>query len=101
MALQIVTKKRFINNMKKITSYLKLEWNKTVAVNFTEIVDNKIILLASQPNIGIDTSLINVKSVLAGKGYQNRIYYRIEKNKLIIINIKDIRKNPKRNWYNR
>lgn len=101
MALQIVTKKRFINNMKKITSYLKLEWNKTVAVNFTEIVDNKIILLASQPNIGIDTSLINVKSVLAGKGYQNRIYYRIEKNKLIIINIKDIRKNPKRNRYNR
>lgn len=101
MALQIVTKKRFTNNMKKITSYLKLEWNKTVAVNFTEIVDNKIILLASQPNIGIDTSLINVKSVLAGKGYQNRIYYRIEKNKLIIINIKDIRKNPKRNRYNR
>lgn len=101
MALQIVTKKRFTNNMKKITSYLKLEWNKTVAVNFTEIVDNKIILLASQPNIGIDTSLINVKSVLAGKGYQNRIYYRIEKNKLIIINIKDIRKNPERNRYNR
>lgn len=101
MALQIVTKKRFTNNMKKITSYLKLEWNKTVAVNFTEIVDNKIILLASPPNIGIDTSLINVKSVLAGKGYQNRIYYRIEKNKLIIINIKDIRKNPKRNRYNR
>ncbi len=100
MALQIVTKRRFINSMKKTTVYLKQEWNKAVAISFTELVDNKIKLLASQPNIGIDTSIKNTKTVLAGKGYQNRIYYRIEKNKLVIIDLKDVRKNPKRNRYN-
>ena len=86
--------------MKKTTVYLKQEWNKAVAISFTELVDNKIKLLACQPNIGIDTSIKNTKTVLAGKGYQNRIYYRIEKNKLVIIDLKDVRKNPKRNRYN-
>lgn len=96
MALQIVTKKRFISSMKKTTSYLKQEWNKPVAVDFVKIVDKKITLLASQPNIGSNTSIKNTKSVLAGRGYQNRIYYRVENNKLIIVNIKDIRKSPKK-----
>ena len=85
--------------MKKTTGYLKQEWNKTVAVDFVKIVDKKITLPASQPNIGLTTSVKNTRSVLVGKGHQNKIYYRVEKNKLIIINLKDIRKNPKRNRY--
>jgi plasmid stabilization system protein ParE len=100
MALQIVTKKRFISSMKKTTSYLKQEWNKTVAIDFVKIVDKKITLLASQPNIGSNTSIKNTKSILAGRGYQNRIYYRVENKKLIIVNLKDIRKSPKKNRFN-
>jgi plasmid stabilization system protein ParE len=99
MALQIVTKKRFIAAVKKVTGFLKQEWNISVAEDFINLVNSKITLLASQPSIGATIAVKNTKSVLVGKGHQNKIYYRVEKNKLIIINIKDIRKNPKQNRY--
>ena len=99
MALQIVTKKRFIVAVKKITAFLKQEWNISVAEDFVTLVNTKITLLASQPKIGATTAVKSTKSVLVGKGHQNKIYYRVEKNKLIIINLKDIRKNPKQNRY--
>ncbi len=99
MALQIVTKKRFISAVKKITAFLKQEWNISVARDFVNLVNGKITLLASRPNIGATTAVKNTRSVLVGKGHQNKLYYRVEKNKLIIINLKDIRKNPKRNRY--
>ena len=99
MGLQIVAKKRFLNSFKKITSYLKQEWSKKAAEDFKKIVITKLDLIASQPNIGITTAVKNTRSVLVGKGHQNKIYYRVEKNKLIIINLKDIRKNPKQNRY--
>ena len=52
MALQIVTKKRFISAVKKITAFLKQEWNISVARDFVNLVNGKITLLASRPNIG-------------------------------------------------
>lgn len=99
MALQIVTKKRFIAAMKKVTRFLKQEWNISVAEDFVNLINSKIILLASQPNIGATTAVEKTRSVLVGKGHQNKIYYRVEKNKLIIVNLKDIRKNQKQNRY--
>ena len=101
MAFKIIAKKRFLNSFKKITSYLNKEWGKSVAEEFKTITINKLDLLASQPNIGTNTAIKNTKSVLVGKGYQNKIYYRVEKNKLIIINLIDIRKNPKQNRYHK
>ena len=99
MGFQIIAKKRFLKSFKKITSYLKKEWGKSVAEEFKKIVSNKLDLIASQPNIGANTAIKNTKSVLVGKGHQNKIYYRVEKNKLIIINLIDIRKNTKQNRY--
>jgi hypothetical protein len=43
----------------------------------------------------------NTQSVIVGKGHQNKIYYRVEKSKLIIINLIDVRKNPKKNPFNK
>ena len=99
MGLQIVAKKRFLNSFKKITSWLQKECGKTVAEDFNKIVLRKLDLIVSKPNIGARTAVKNTRSVLVGKGQQNKIYYRVEKNKLVIINLKDIRKNPKRNRY--
>jgi plasmid stabilization system protein ParE len=101
MGLQIVAKKRFLNSFKKITSWLKKEWGKKVAEDFNKIVLEKLDLIVSQPNIGAITAVKNTRSVLVGKGHQNKIYYRIEKNKLIIINMIDTRRNPKKNPFNK
>ena len=101
MGIQIVAKKRFLNSFKKITSWLQKEWGKKVAEDFNTTVLRKLDLIVSQPNIGATTAVKNTRSVLVGKGHQNKIYYRVEKNKLIIINLKDIRKNTKKNPFNK
>ena len=96
MGLQIVAKKRFLNSFKKIIAYLKSKFGKPVAEDFNKIVLNKLDLIVVQPNIGVATAVKNTKSVIIGKGHQNKIYYKVEKNKLIIINLIDVRKNPKK-----
>jgi|SRR5882757_7472298 len=101
MGLQIVTKKRFINSLQRTTVYLKKEWNQKVVEDFKQLVFIKIELLSFQPNIGSDTLIKNIKSVIVGKGYQNRMYYKVEKNKLVIIDLKDTRKDPKQNRYSK
>ena len=99
MALQVVTKKRFVNSLEKTIQYLKENWSKKVAEDFYTQVIKKIDLLVAYPNTGKSTTIKNTKSLLVGNENQNRIFYRIEKNKLIVVNMKDKRMNPKRNRF--
>jgi len=99
MGLEIIIKKRFLNRLKIITKYLKDNWGKKEADAFVILVIEKIDVVAAYPKLGTDTSIKNTKSILAGKGNQNKIYYRVEKNKLIVIDMKDTRMNPKRNRF--
>ncbi|MBK8496533.1 MAG: hypothetical protein IPL50_17205 [Chitinophagaceae bacterium] len=101
MDLQIVAKKRFLNSFQKITSRLNKEWSKKTAEDFNTIVIRKLDLIVSQPYIGKQTAVKNTRSVVVGKGHQNKIYYRVEKSKLVIINMIDTRKNPKKNPFNK
>ena len=101
MALKIEVKKRFINSMEKVHGYLEKEWSTAVADEFNRIADEKIKRIARQPDIGNLTTLKNIRSVPAGKGYQNRIYYRVTKDRLIVVNMIDTRRNPKKNPFNK
>jgi plasmid stabilization system protein ParE len=101
MALEVVTKKLFLKKAEKITRYLKTEFGQKAANDFAAIITEKIDLLSQRPNIGSDTAMANVKSVLIGKGKQNKMYYKVQGNTLVIIDIKDIRMNPKRNRFYR
>jgi plasmid stabilization system protein ParE len=101
MDLQIVAKKRFLNSFQKITSRLKKEWGKKATEDFNKLVLGKLELIVSQPYIGKQTAVKNTRSVVVGKGHQNKIYYRVEKSKLLIINMIDTRKNPKKNPFNK
>ncbi len=100
MALKIVVKRRYINNLKKIVSYLNKHWGNKVADEFVSIVDNKLLLLANLPNTGTQTDLKNVRSALVGKGFQNKIYFSVKGNQLIIVNIRDTRRNHATNPFN-
>lgn len=99
MALQIIIKPRFVNRFKKIIKYLKAEFGTKAANDFFRLVTEKIDLLAHTPNIGSQTAVTEVKSVLVGKGRQNKLYYKVSEEDLVIIDIKDTRMNPKRNRY--
>ena len=100
MALEIITKKRFENRVKTVLSYLLENWYDSVADDFMIALKEKIKLLSVQPFTGeLVGSHKNVRTCLVTK--HNRIYYRVEKNKLIIINMIDTRKNPKKNPFNK
>jgi plasmid stabilization system protein ParE len=100
MALEIVTKKRYEKNLQKLLTFLVAEWGKKVAEDFLIVLYDKIEIAANQPLVGINvSSKLNVRSILISK--HNRLYYKIEKKRLIVLNIIDTRRNPAKNPFNK
>ncbi len=96
MVYEIIFKKRFRNKLQNLLSYIENEFGLLVAQRFAKQLDKKFGTLQKQPFIGKPSVYIrNIRSIHAGK--HNRLYYRIEGNKIVIINMYDSRINPKRN----
>jgi plasmid stabilization system protein ParE len=79
--------------------YLDEEWSIDYTDQYLLTVYRKIQMISLNPKLGIQTVIKNTRSILAGK--QNRIYYRVEKNRIIILNIYDTRRNPAKNPFNK
>lgn len=72
-----------------------MNWYDSVADNFIKKLYETIELLSEKPNSGLKLKEgNNIRTILITK--HNRLYYRIEKDKLIIINLIDTRRNPKK-----
>ena len=41
MAFEVIFKKRFINNLVKVQSYLEKEWGNEIAASFLKKIDNR------------------------------------------------------------
>jgi addiction module RelE/StbE family toxin len=96
MVYQIIFKKRFQNKLEKLLTYIEAEFGLLVAQKFVELLDRKFLAVQHQPFIGQPSAHIaGVRSIRIGK--HNRLYYRIESNKIVILNMYDTRINPKRN----
>ncbi len=96
MVYKIVFKKRFKDRFEKTLLYIESEFGLAVSQKFAALVERKLKNLQQQPFIGsTSVTLPHVKSILAGR--QNRIYYRIEGKKIVVLNMYDTRINPKRN----
>ena len=95
MVYQIIFKKRFKNKLEKLLIYIEGEFGLLVAQEFAQQLDKKFQSLQLQPYTGTaSVNFPNVRSILAGK--HNRVYYRIESAKIVVINIYDTRINPKK-----
>ncbi len=93
---KIIFKERFQNKLQNLLTYIENEFGLLVAQRFAKQLDKKFITLQQQPFIVKPSVYVqNVRSIPAGK--HNRLYYRIEGNKIIIMNMYDSRINPKRN----
>lgn len=98
MVYEIIFKKRFKNKLEKVFIYLEKEFGLIIAQKFASRLYRKFQILQQQPFIVRRSVLFhNVRSISAGK--QNRIYYRIETNKVIVLNMFDTRINPSKNKY--
>ena len=96
MVYHLIFKKRFRNKLEKLLTYLEGEFGLLITQKFARKLDKQFRLLQKQPFIGSQSPTIpNIRSIPAGR--YNRIYYRIEKDIIIIVNMYDTRINPKRN----
>jgi plasmid stabilization system protein ParE len=98
MAYKIVYKKRFSNKLVKLLQYLENEWNENTAAEFLNKLDKRIESLKEHPLIGKESAAKpEVRAILITK--HNKLYYKFSNNKVIIMNMYDTRKNPKKNPY--
>ena len=98
MAYQIIYKKRFVQKLFKLLDYLNSEWSEGVADKFIDELQKRLSTLSKQPYIGAPSTVVkSVRSILITK--HNRIYYRIKGNLIEIVNMYDMRINPKKNRY--
>jgi plasmid stabilization system protein ParE len=96
MVYQLIFKKRFKNKLEKLLIYLEGEFGLLITQKFAKKLEKQFELLQKHPFIGRQSPTIpNIRSIPAGR--YNRMYYRVEKDKIIIVNMYDTRINPKRN----
>lgn len=98
MAYEVIVKKRFTNKVLKVLTYLEKEWSHKVATEFLLKIDRRFNLLKQQPFVGIPSQKIpGVRGILITR--HNKMYYKVQGNKVIILNLYDTRTNPKKNPY--
>ena len=89
----IIISKRAEENLDKILSYLKSEWNESVKNSFLEKFKKLLSLLSVNPYMcQIFSEKRKIRRCLITK--QNALYYRIADNTVQIITIHDTRRNP-------
>ena len=85
-------------DLKSIYTYLQEEWSSGIAENFLVECYSKIDLISHFPYIGIQSEKINsVRRVLVTK--HNALFYKLEKEKIIILDFFDTRQHPDKNSY--
>ena len=95
MALTVYWTKRADKKLSSITDYLNREWGEVVVKNFVKILDEFLDILSEFPEIGsIENPHKNIRGFVVVK--QLTLFYRMKKDKIIILNLFDNRQNPKK-----
>lgn len=97
MAHKIVITDRFEHSAAKTSKWIEKKWSLKSSLEFDEKLKNIIIELSLNPNIGIISAKKNIRSLKVTK--HNRIYYRISKTQITILNLFESKQNPMRNKY--
>lgn len=95
MALQIVVSKMAAKNLDIILTYIHSEFGKNVTIRISPKIFSCIELIAKFPDVGtIELKDKGIRGFLIKK--QLRLFYRVEKNKLIVLNFFDTRQSDKK-----
>lgn len=90
MAYKIIYKKRFLNKLQSLLVYLEKDWGSKTANEFLSIIDSRIDALREYPHIGAPVGKEDIRALHITK--HNRLFYRIDKNSIILLNLYDTRK---------
>ena len=96
MALQVEWTESGLQDFYAIILYLQDHWSDEIADIFIRNTEARLAVLAEQPLLGKKSVLKpEVRSIMLTK--HNRLYYLVERNKLLVLNIFDIRQDPTKN----
>ncbi len=91
MEYKVIFKKRFAKNLLNVLTFPEQNWSKKVADDFLLKVIDVVSLLKIHPHI--DAPSRNIKNV---RGLEitphNKLFYRLDKNKIIIVTPADTRR---------
>lgn len=91
MEYKIVVKKRFAANLLALLLYLEKEWGKKVADEFQQRIAKSFAVLLRHPFVGSPSKKFpGARGLLITK--HNRLFYRIESNRIIILSLADTRR---------
>ena len=95
MALEILWTKQADRKFDKIIEYLLHEWNQKVTASFVKKVYDTLDTLAEFPEIGtIEYREKGIRGFTKAK--QINVFYKVNDNKLIILNFFDNRQSPEK-----
>lgn len=98
MEKEVVITKRFRKNVYSIYEYLLKKFSPGIALKFLQRVEEKLDFIAEHPEIGkLSQKRVNVRSILFTP--HNKIFYRVTNDKIEVLSIFDMRKDPKKNRY--
>ena len=93
MAKTIIWNRRASNSFNSIIQYLQEDWGERVTRNFVVRTYQIIDLLAQNPEMGlIEHANRQIRGFVITK--HNTLFYRIENDKLILLNFFDNRQSP-------
>jgi addiction module RelE/StbE family toxin len=96
MAAEIRWSDNAIRDFKNVVDYLLEDWNEDIALRFIELLEHKVQHICKHPFTGLRSQNDpDIRSISITK--HNRLYYKITKDLLEIVNIFDTRQHPAKN----
>ncbi len=93
----IVFRKRFVNKLQNLEQYLLSEFGPVVTKKFIDRMGNAIQRAALLPNPGRSTAIPGIRSIFIPPYI--RVYFTKRAEKTIVLNMYDMRQDPKKNMY--
>ncbi|MDQ3193468.1 MAG: type II toxin-antitoxin system RelE/ParE family toxin [Bacteroidota bacterium] len=97
MAYKIVWTKNAREDLKEIVSYLTETWSFETAQNFITELYSKLDILSNYPYSGRPSLNKNIRKILITK--HNYLYYKIEDDKVRLLDFFDNRQDPDKDKY--
>lgn len=93
MAYKISWTDNALEDYQRVIEYLLKNWSLQVAFDFENTVNKKLATLLRQPFMGVPSQKSpDIRSILFTK--HNRLFYRITKDTIELLNIFDTRQDP-------
>ena len=98
MAFEVEWTDPVLKDLKSIVCYIETDWSHVMGDKFVDEVLARLKVLTKQPFMGmVSTKNTSIRSIKISK--YNRLYYRIEGERLVLLNIFDLRQHPVKNIY--